>query len=53
MEQLLEDYKRRLATIKKMRYGKNATTILRLDIKAACYRTFISELEALINPSKQ
>lgn len=48
---LLEDYQRRLKTITK-KIGKISTLTLdkletknRLETKASCYRTFISELE--------
>lgn len=53
MEELLEDYKRRLATINDMLNGlpQNEDTVdthKRYITKASCYRTFISEIEKLI-----
>jgi|TARA_R110000824_G_scaffold394396_1_gene594170 hypothetical protein len=45
MEQLIEDYGRRLKTvIEEIAKGGNDLTINRLGTKASCYRTFISEL---------
>lgn len=53
MEQLLEDYKRRLKTIRE-EISKNVgkMKISRLQAKAGCYRTFITELERAIKQSK-
>ena len=52
MKQLLEDYKRKLATINQMIEGLefqdiNTDTVKRYRTKASCYKTFISELEKL------
>jgi hypothetical protein len=54
MKQLIEDYKRRLATVKEEiakinESGNDAEdiTLIRLGTKASEYRTFISELERL------
>lgn len=49
MEQLKEDYERRVVTIMNRikeleRDAPNCETIVRLKIKASCYRTFIHEL---------
>jgi len=51
MEELKEDYERRLKTVMEaIAKGGNDLTIMRLGTKASCYRTFISELEkALYN----
>ncbi len=49
IEQLLEDYKRRLMTIKKEisdNHGKMKTQ--RMEAKASCYRTMITELERIL-----
>lgn len=50
MEQLLEDYKRRLATanaeLDKFEYNcPDNAKYVRYQTKAECYRTFIAELE--------
>lgn len=46
IEQLIDDYKRRLKTVMtEIRKGGNDLTINRLSTKASCYRTFIVELE--------
>jgi hypothetical protein len=50
---LLEDYKRRLKTadhmLKKWELGgKKSDVKVRLETKASCFRTFISELERAI-----
>lgn len=47
IETLIEDYKRRLRTINKHLYEKADKT--RLQIKKGAYRTFISELERILN----
>jgi hypothetical protein len=47
IEQLIEDYKRRIKTIGNMK-GKDTTEIARLVTKASCYKTFITELERVI-----
>jgi hypothetical protein len=58
MEQLLEDYKRRLATANKMLKDMKESHVInvlkysRVQTKASCYRKFISELEALIAKQK-
>lgn len=49
IEQLIEDYHRRLTTIKKEiadNHGKMKTQ--RLSAKVSCYRAFITELERVI-----
>jgi hypothetical protein len=49
MEQLLEDYSRRLETLAtEIEKSVNAEKITRLNIKASCYRTFISELKKIL-----
>lgn len=51
MEQLIEDYKRRLFTIQQMIEEddqKNVIKTTRLQTKASCYRTFITELESTV-----
>lgn len=57
MEELLEDYKRRLRNIEAIlplvTIGLAFETNRRLSIKASCYRTFISELEREIAKTKQ
>lgn len=69
MEQLLEDYKRRLETINsEIEKLNNSTKTLRpggpifnleneikerLTTKASCYRTFVSELEREIRIQKE
>ena len=53
MEQLLEDYKRRLETVNESLNSLEdggvtkslEITYRRLETKASCYRTFIAELE--------
>lgn len=46
MDDLLNDYKRRLKTIMlEIRKGGNDLTLNRLGTKASCYRTIIAELE--------
>ena len=46
MEDLLEDYKRRLKIIMgEIKKGGNDLTLNRLGTKSSCYRTFITELE--------
>ena len=50
MEQLLEDYQKRLKTINKSLEHSNG---IRLLTKASCYRTFISELEREIRIQKE
>jgi hypothetical protein len=46
IEQLIEDYQRRLKTIMlEIEKGGNDFTIIRLSTKASCYREFIAELE--------
>lgn len=52
MEQLLEDYKRRLVNIKKEIDKGFICDAVRLKTKASCYRTFIAELEREIAKSK-
>ena len=56
MEQLLEDYKRRLETIEKMISELVSdcpdTTYIRYHTKKECYRAFISELEREISKQK-
>ena len=60
MEEVLEDYKRRLKTLdEELQLSINTdgdiAKISRLTIKRGCYKTFISELEreiAIENPSK-
>lgn len=58
MQQLLEDYKRRLETIKQMisKLPSNCPTdkpdYIRYKTKKECYRTFISELEMEIRKQK-
>lgn len=44
IKQLIEDYQRRLATLKRMK-GLDIIAETRLRTKESCYRTFISELE--------
>ena len=44
--QLIEDYQRRLATLKHMK-GLDMIADTRLRTKESCYRTFISELEKI------
>lgn len=54
MEQLLEDYKRRLEGLKFLlnketeQRKPDINRINRLNTKASCYRTFIAELEKAI-----
>jgi hypothetical protein len=48
LELLIDDYERRMTTIKdeiKINYGKMKCG--RLETKASCYRTFISELKRI------
>lgn len=61
MEELLDDYKRRLKTIEKeiricsYQYVPNSDRyekISRLETKASCYRTIISELEREIKKDR-
>ncbi|WP_187260756.1 hypothetical protein [Pontibacter beigongshangensis] len=53
IEQLIEDYKRRLATVENMSISlslqgaTNTDQWQKLGTKASCYRTFITELERL------
>lgn len=50
MEELLEDYKRRLTTIIQMiEDDKMGMNLLRLETKKGCYQTFIAELQREIN----
>lgn len=53
MEELLEDYKRRLATISTLiriaEQERNIDSHKRLVIKESCYRTFVLELERVID----
>jgi hypothetical protein len=44
IEQLIEDYIKRLKTLKNMK-GLDMIADTRLRTKESCYRTFISELE--------
>ena len=56
MEQLLEDYQRRLETINMSIEHINTYSLengLRLLTKASCYRTFISELEREMRLQKE
>jgi hypothetical protein len=53
ISQLLDDYKRRLVTVNEelKKLGKEADDVdkhKRLNTKASCYRTFITELERVI-----
>lgn len=49
MKQLLEDYQRRLKSLKRvLENGGNDITITRIGTKMSCYRTFITELERAI-----
>ena len=53
METLLEDYRRRLKTVKemisKLKFKDDANSdYIRLKTKESCYRTFIAELEKMI-----
>ena len=46
IEQLIEDYQRRLKTVMtEIQKGGNDLPIIRLSTKGSCYRTFIAELE--------
>lgn len=48
VELLIEDYKRRLKTIKEeITKNPGKMKCSRLEAKASCYRTFISELERI------
>jgi hypothetical protein len=54
MKELIEDYKRKLATVNKMIEGLefqdiNTDMVVRYRTKASCYKTFISELERIKN----
>lgn len=54
IEQLIEDYKRRIKTIKdEIAKGDNDITITRLGTKMSCYNTFVTELERLIFEMKK
>lgn len=58
MQQLLEDYKRRLVTITKMSAMlpsncPDKTDYIRYETKKECYRTFISELEREIQQTSK
>lgn len=53
IEQLIEDYKRRLKTVMvEIKKGGNDLTINRLSTKGSCYRTFITELEKIKQESQ-
>lgn len=46
MEELIQDYKRRLKTVmEEIEKGGSDILLTRLGTKASCYRTFIAELE--------
>ena len=46
MEQLIEDYERRLKTLRSMLLTCNdPTTAERLKVKAGCYRSFLTDLK--------
>lgn len=52
IEQLIEDYKRRLDTVQTMLENKDYSSITqakRIETKANCYRTFLSELKSVAN----
>jgi len=52
MQQLLEDYERRLKSINSliaMRKDASLAESVRWNTKAACFRTFINELKISIN----
>lgn len=46
IELLIEDYKRKLQTIKRTKWW-NLEGEIRVKTKASCYRSFITELERL------
>jgi transposase len=48
IEQLIEDYRRRLKSTKSFSPEKNPITKVRLETKASCYRTIITELERVL-----
>ncbi len=54
---LLEDYKRRLKTANEMLNEKNVMSdsflYTRIEAKSNCYRTFIVELEQVLNKKNQ
>lgn len=51
IDQLIEDYKRRLVSIKQLiKDNVGKMNCQRLEAKASCYRTFITELERINKP---